>query len=168
MAKSPLLQQLEDAHFEHGIHYIESEAHGLKKLQSNELAHINQILTGSKEDPWRFEPIQITLANGHTQHFNIISNPLARAREILGYAHIMEGNDDFIAAAQYLYTTLVREHLFKDANRRTAALAVYWILLAHDLEADPHAIIKLKVGNLHDPKEYSDFIQRLEALIHAL
>ncbi|GIL18571.1 MAG: hypothetical protein BroJett040_23220 [Oligoflexia bacterium] len=172
MPKSMLQKQLEESHFEHGIAYVENESHGLKKLHTNELSHLNQILTGSKgdtaSDPWRFEAAAVTLPTGHTQHFNVVSNPINRAREILGFAQIMEGNGEIIAGAQYLYTTLVKEHLFKDANRRTAALATYWILLSHDYEVDPHVLIKLKVGNLHDPKEYADFIQRLEALIHKI
>lgn len=165
MTSSILQKQLEAARFEHGISYVEHEYSGNKKLQTMELAHLNQILTGSPKDPWRFEAVQVNLPTGHSQHFNVITNPFARARELLSLASIMEGNDDYIAAAQYLYTHLVKEHLFKDANRRTAALAIFWILLSNNVKADPHALIQLKVGNLHDPKEYADYINRLEVLI---
>lgn len=165
MPKSLLQKQADEAHFSHAIAYVRNEAHGLKKLHTSELARLNQILTGNNEDPWRFTQTKIQLPTGHIEEMSMIENPMAKAREILGDTHQLEANDKVSEAALSIYTRLVTAHLFNDANRRTAALAAYWVLESHNQNVDPHAIVKIPVGNLRDHEQLSKFSTLFTALI---
>ena len=166
MPKSFLQKTLEDQRFAHGVDYVQMESRGLKKLNTTELAHLNKILTGHLHDdvdPWRFESTVVTLPTGHSENVNVISNPVARAREILGDSNQRAGNGEPKEAATDLYMRLVLEHLFKDANRRTALLAGYWILNSNNVAVDPFKLIKIPVGNLRSESEKKIFLLALKS-----
>ena len=165
MSKNVLQKELENQRFEHAVSYVEHDSHGLKKLTTTELAHLNNILTGENSDPWRAGSVQVKIPTGHVQNFNMISNPMMRAREILGDAAIVAGNGDLLEACVFLYTTLVTEHLFTEANRRTAALAVYWTLCAHNTEIDIHQLLKIPVGNLRQESDRQNWINEFKKMI---
>jgi hypothetical protein len=162
---NPLYQQLEDKRFLHGISYSLSAAHGLKKLTASELAHLNQLLTDSEEnDPWRFETKTIHFPGGHAE-INVHNNPINKAREIAGTSQEMAGNGKILEAAVYLYSELVLNHLFHDANRRTAVLATIWLLEHANVSIDPHQLLKIPLGNLRNPQDLQQLRKSMAALI---
>lgn len=162
---NPLYKQLEDKRFQHGVSYTLEAAHSLKKLTSSELAHLNQILTDSEElDPWRFQTTTIQFPGGQAE-ISVHNNPLNRAREIAGTAQEMAGNGQILEAAVYIYSHLVLEHLFHDANRRTAVLATLWILEHSNLSVAPQRLLKVPLGNLRNPMDLQKLKNEISALI---
>ena len=109
--KNPLQEQLDEKKLNHAIAYVNAEALGIKKINSNELAHLNQLLNSQANsqptEAWRFEATQVSLPSGHTQHFNVVSNPIQRARDILGHALQRAGNGEAIEGATDIYIQLV-------------------------------------------------------------
>lgn len=163
MPKNPLQQQLEEARFQHGVDYVRFESHGKKKLGTSELARLNEHLSGH-DSPWRFDPMRISIPGGHQVEFNVIGNPVSTARTILGNAFEKAGNGQVIEAACELYMNLMLEHLFIDANRRTAVLATIWLLESYDINVDPRDLYQVPVGNLRDSSERTDFMDRCRNL----
>jgi hypothetical protein len=147
--KSMLQKQLDQQKFLHGIKYVQQISGGIKKLTSNELAYLNHLITNhTTEDTWRMDPAEIEIPTGAKFQVNIISNPLARAREIIGDAFQKAGNGQVIEAAADMYSKLVMDHLFKDANRRTAVLATIWLLNSHGIDIDPIKLHEIPLGDL--------------------
>lgn len=160
--KSELQKQLDQQKFLHGISYVQQISSGIKKLTSNELAYLNHLITNHKtEDTWRFDPVEVQIPSGAKVHFNIISNPLARARDIIGDAFQKAGNDEIIEAAAMLYSQLVMEHLFKDANRRTAVLATIWLLNSNGVDADPLKLHDIPIGDLRAPGSMQELVKKI-------
>jgi hypothetical protein len=159
-----LKKQLEQEKFLHAVTYVKNEARGIKRLSSNELAHLNQMLT-MNDDPWRAHPVKITIPSGDTHDFNVMANPQASARSFIGAALEMLGNDDLLGAVFYLYVKLVTEHLFTDANRRTAVLAILWLCESFGKPIDPDAILNIPVGNLRSPKDLAKLKSDLASLL---
>lgn len=145
-----LKKQLEEQKFVRGAAYVQASAHGLKRMTTSELAYLNRMLTGNEDEQWRLEATSVTIPSGQTHQFNILSNPMHSARDILGNAQQLAGNQDYLEAAFFLYSHLILQHLFIDANRRTAALAVFWVLLAHDQTIDVRKLAALEVGDLRE------------------
>lgn len=164
-SKNPLQKQLEHQRFLHGVDYVKRESHSLKKLTTSELARLNQILTGSDQDPWRFETVHVQIPTGHIQEFNLVSNPISRAREILSHAFEELGNRHLLQSTCDLYSHLVLEHLFQDANRRTSVLATIWLLDVAGVNVDPENLLKVPLGNLRNPAEKEKFVRAIAALI---
>lgn len=164
--KNPLKLILDDEKFEKAISYVKQSAGSIKHLSSSELAHLNQILTGN-EEAWRLMAVQVQIPSGDVQHFNVISNPIHRAREIIGDSLQMVGNSQVVEAAQHLYVHLVREHLFKEANRRTAVLAVLWVAEMSGIVIDPKTLLQIKVGNLRNPSDERALGQKVKQLLGA-
>lgn len=162
---NPLQKQLEEQKFLHAVAYVEQATNGPKILTTAELAYLNQMLTDKKREPWRMEPIAVTIPTGKTHHFNLMSNPVPVARDILGEAFSIAGNGDRLQAAVQLYSKLILAHLFIDANRRTAALAVLWMLRAHNANIDPILLEKYSVGDLRDINDLQKLSQKLSMLI---
>lgn len=161
--KNPLQKQLEEQKFLHGVAYVEQASGTIKKLSSSELMHLNQLLTSKQPDNlvaqpelWRLDAVKIEIPGGEVV-LNMLSNPLNRAREITGDALEMAGNQKILEAACYLYSQLVLEHLFQDANRRTAVLATIWLLGNFGVQVDAHQLLAVPIGNLRDPQELKDF-----------
>ena len=169
--KSPLQKQLEEQKFLHGVAYVEQASGTIKKLSSSELMHLNEILTNKLPDNqvipqelWRLEAVKIEIPGGEVT-LNMLSNPLSRAREITGDALEMAGNQKVLEAACYLYSQLVLEHLFKDANRRTAVLATIWLLGNFGIEVNAHQLLAVPIGNLRVPQEMAEFQAQVAKLL---
>lgn len=164
--KNPLQKQLEDQRFLHGLAYVEQSARGLKILSTSELAHLNRLLTGeSAGEPWRFEQASVQIPSGRTHHFNIVSNPIVSAREIVGNAWQTAGNQELLKAALALYSQLVLHHLFNDANRRTAVLATLWLALSHGGRFDGIALADFPIGDLRDPADLGKLAEKLKHIV---
>jgi hypothetical protein len=160
-----LQQQLQAQRFLHGIDYVQASAGGLKVLNSGELAHLNCILTGSTGDPWRLESAVISIPTGQTHEFNVLHNPVSLARDILSEVQGVVGSGDLLKAAHTLYTQLVLRHLFRDANRRTAALGTLWLVLSEGGSLDATELDRLPVGDLRNPQNVQQLHSSLNALI---
>lgn len=165
--KGPLWKIREDQLFLKGVDYVRHQAGGIKRINSQELAHLNQIMTETTDEPWRFEPVEVTIPGGDVHHFNIVSNPINRARDLCGQAVQIAGNGDVHDAALYLYIELVLAHLFKDANRRTAVLATLWILEHGGIRVDPQALLNIPLGNLRAEAERKIFEEKFTRLVEA-
>lgn len=164
-SKNPLQEQLSEKRFLHGVDYVKQNTTGIKKISTSELAHLNQILTGQTDEPWRYEEAVVQIPSGQTHQLNVLSNPVHAARDLLGAAEQIAGNHDFVEAAFRLYTQLVLLHLFNDANRRTAALATFWLLRSHAVDIDAHALAKIAVGDLRQKADYTLLRNQFEALV---
>lgn len=165
MSKNPLQMQLEEARFQHGIDYVRFESKGKKRLGTSELARLNEHLSGN-ENPWRVTAMKIQIPGGHQVDFNVIANPVVIARKILGDAFEKAGNDKLAEAASEMYMNLMLEHLFIDANRRTAVLATIWLLESHGTVIDPKDLYQIPVGNLRELNSRRDFLQRCYDLVN--
>lgn len=161
---NPLQKQLEEQRYLHGVAYVEQSAGGLKILSTSEVAHLNQILTGESEDPWRFEPISIRMASGKTHFFNVHTNPILLAREVIGEAMRLAGNQELVEGALHLYSQFVISHLFKDANRRTAILATLWLFESHGKHVNARELADFSVGDLREESDLLSLHKKLKEL----
>lgn len=168
-----LQKQLDDQRFLHAVSYVQQASGTIKKLSSSELLHLNEILTSRSHDnqispaePWRFESTNVKIPGGEVV-LNVLSNPLSRAREITGDALEMAGNQQILEAACYLYSQLVLEHLFKDANRRTAVLATIWLLGNFGIQINAQQLLTVPLGNLRNPQEMATFRSQIQNLLPA-
>lgn len=169
MAPANFLQkQLEDQRFLHGIDYVVKSSHGPKILSTSELAHLNRLLTGDSagdKEPWRFERMSVKIPSGRTHHFNILSNPIVTAREIVGNAWQMAGNQEVVDAAYYLYSQLVLSHLFNDANRRTAVLATLWLVRSHGGTLNARELADFPIGDIREMGDQQVLAAKVQTLI---
>ncbi|MEK7358127.1 MAG: Fic family protein [Bdellovibrionota bacterium] len=163
--KSALWKIREEQLFRRGAENVRHAAGGIKKINSQELVHLNQLMTETSDEPWRFEPVEITIPGGQTHLFNLVSNPINRARDICGQALQIAGNGEPRKAALYLYTELVLAHLFKDANRRTAVLATLWILENDGIRVDENTLLNIPLGDLRDDADRKTFEEKFRALV---
>ncbi|MFN8370350.1 MAG: hypothetical protein U0T83_06970 [Bacteriovoracaceae bacterium] len=161
---NPLLKQLEEQRFEHALSYADDSSHNLKKLTSQELVHINQLLT-KQESVLRLSNAEIQLKNGKIQSFSMISNPLIRARDVIADARDIAFTGDLGEAVFHLYTQLILDHLFNDANRRTAAVAAYWLMGEKHIKIDVYTLLEIPVGDLRDLKTLKELRQDIEVLV---
>lgn len=150
MTSNVLKKQLELVRFEKTMDYVMSSAGGMKRLNSSELAHLNNMLTHKTEDPWRAEETTISLPSGETREITMISNPQVQASEIINRAREEAGDGDLVEAAVILYSELVLGHLFRDANRRTAVCAASWILMEHGKSIPAMGLLELGLGDLRE------------------
>src|SRR4051812_14562373 len=120
MAKNPLNNLTDEQRFLQGVNYVRQASGSIKKINSGELEHLNKLLSDVEGDTWRFSEMQVQIPSGKSHLFSLLSNPIAKAKEILGNAVQMAGNREPKKAAEYLYCELILGHLFQDANRRTA------------------------------------------------
>ncbi|HEX4924142.1 MAG TPA: Fic family protein [Bdellovibrionales bacterium] len=149
-----LKKQLELVRFEKTIEYIHTTARSHKKhLNVPELAQLNNMLTHTNDDPWRVESVSLRLPSGRIEKMSMISNPLFEARDIIFRARDEAEQGNLAEAASYLYSQLVLKHFFKDANRRTAVAAVYWLLLERDVEIPAMGLLQLGLGDLRMEKQ---------------
>lgn len=111
------------------------------------------------------EPASVTIPSGHTHHFNVINNPIPLARDVIHHAEELAANRDFVGAALYLYSQLVLKHFFRDANRRTAALATLWLLQAEGAAVDAQALDGLVIGDLRNAADLESLRKNFESLV---
>jgi hypothetical protein len=148
-----LKKQLELVRFEKAIEYIQANLHGQKHLNAQELAQINNMLNSTHEDPWRAETTSIQLPGGRRETMALISNPVFAARDIIFKARDTLEQGQISQSAAALYSDLVLCHLFKDANRRTAVAAVFWLLLEKGIEIPAMGLLQLGLGDLRMEKQ---------------
>ena len=160
-----LRQQHEAQRLRHAIEYVSNATRTLKKLTSSELSRINQIIVAGTDTGWRFQQATIQIPSGKVHKFNLISNPIENARRILGDAYDMSNNNDVKDAAIFLYFQLVEEHLFENANRRTAALAAQWLLNEKDIELDTLELLEIPLGDVREPTERNELSKRILELM---
>jgi Fic/DOC family len=160
-----LRMQHEELRLRHAVDYVLTATKSAKKLTTSELARLNRIITAGEDTAWRSEPVSIKIPSGKVQKFSLISNPMDDARRILGRAYDLASDGAVKEAAVYVYLQLVEEHLFQEANRRTAALAVQWILNEHDLEIDTLELLKIPVGDVRDGGEQKILMERVLGLM---
>jgi hypothetical protein len=165
MAKNPLITQLEDQRFLHAVNYVEANANGLKKLTATELSQLNQLLTGQAGDPWRLSPASVTIPSGKTHQFNVLSNPIHQARDIINSALQTASTGDLVDATFNIYSRLILAHLFNDANRRTAALASLWLVRYHGKDLDAISLASGALGDLRERSDSENLANKIAALI---
>ncbi len=163
-SKNPLQKQLDYQKFLHGVYYVSQSSRGIKKLTSSELAHLNTLITSQTDEVWRLTPMEVQIPTGKKIQFNVVNNPIHRARDIIGNALQKAGNQQIFEAASYLYSQLVLEHLFKDANRRTAVLATLWLLQEFGVEVDAEKLHQVPIGDLRDSMSFNSLSDRIRAL----
>jgi|GEM_PF-568396 len=148
-----LARQLENARFERAFDVVESLALHRALLTTAELARVNIILTGSRQDddPWRREPVTLVLPNGKKHDFALITDPLLTTRETLHRATALAESGGVVNAAVDVYAGLVMSHMFRDGNRRTAALAAHYFLKRYGVPLSGLAIHEIGLGDLREP-----------------
>ncbi|MGZ3721921.1 MAG: Fic family protein [Bdellovibrionales bacterium] len=165
MSKGPLQNQMDEQRFLQGVNYVLQAARSIKKINTSELEHLNKILTDGDDESWRFEEAQVQIPTGKSHHFSLLSNPINKAREILGNAMQMAGNREPEKAALYMYCELILGHLFQDANRRTAVLATIWVLHSEGLIIDAQKFLDIPVGDLRVDSERKAYGEKFLSLL---
>jgi len=143
-----LQRQLERARFERALEVADSMVEKKAFLNTAELGRINNILRGTTGEPWREEMAVCVLPSGKQQSFQILADPLSKAKEILNNAKERAASGEVIDAAADLYAQLVLTHVFKDANRRTAVVAAAYLLKLYDVEISAMGLHELGLGDL--------------------
>jgi hypothetical protein len=160
-----LHKQLQEQRFLHAEAYVRRSSGTLKHLTTSELAHLNNMLTGGHLDPWRLEPVNVTIPSGDTHHFNVLNNPIPQARDIVGHALDLAANGMVREAAFFLYSRLVLHHFFNDANRRTAVLATLWLVQSQGLDLDVKALSRFAIGDLREPRDLNALKDKITSLL---
>ena len=144
-----LQKQLERSRLERALEVVDSLITKGAFLNTAELARINSIVLGSNvEDPWREGATICTLRSGKQRPLQLIEDPVRRAKEILNFAKEKAIHGDAIDAAADLYADLVLNHVFKDANRRTAVVAAYMLLKQSNIGISAIGLHELGLGDL--------------------
>ena len=167
-----LKRQLEIARFERAKGVIESLAEHRALLTTMELARVNDILTGVGQaqggqtlEPWREEPMTVTLPSGQTHTFALLRDPKLSTREILHKAtELAQEGGNALDAAIDAYAGLVLLHAFKDANRRTAVLAAHYFLQRYGVPLSGLAIHEIGLGDLRE----EGTLQSLRETVHQM
>lgn len=166
---NPLQKQLNHQKFLTTIDYVRKAASGPKVLMTHELAQINLMMLGrdthSDFEPWRMEAMNVRIPSGKDLQFNVVSNPINRARDVIGHALHLANNGDGLEGAFFLYSQLVLSHLFKEANRRTAVAGSLWILLIAGLDCDASSLLELPIGDLREPQSLADLRAAMKAIV---
>lgn len=165
MTSDFLRKQHEEQRLNHAIDYVHEATKSAKKLSTSELARLNRIITAGDDTAWRSKPVNIQMSSGKVQKFSLISNPMDDARRILGHAYDEASNGAVEDAAVYVYLQLIEKHLFQEANRRTAALAMQWLLNEHEFDVDTLELLKIPVGDVRDASEKKSLVEQILKLI---
>lgn len=143
-----LKKQLERTRFERALEIIENMVDRHAFLNSAELGRINNVLRGELTEPWREGAAVCALPTGKQHSFQLMSDPVSKCREILTKAKDRAASGEVIDGATDLYADLVLTHVFKDANRRTAAIAAAYLLKNYGFEVSPMGLHDLGLGDL--------------------
>lgn len=157
MKQNLLKRQLEITRFERAIEATEGLADHRALLTTSELARLNRILTGKADDPWRQDTVTLTLPSGKIETLALIADPQNTAREKLHRATERAEGGLVLDAAIDLYLELILAHVFKDANRRTAALGSHYILRRYGSPITGIMLHELGVGDLRQPGQTEAF-----------
>ena len=150
MAPDSLKRQLEIARFERALEVTESMANHRALLTTAELARLNGILTGKNDKPWREGQVTIELPSGKTETLQLVADPVVTAREKLHRATELAEGGNVIDAAVDIYAGLVLEHVFTDANRRSAVLAAHYFLTRYGVPLSGLALHEIGLGDLRE------------------
>ena len=161
------------ARFERALEVAESMANHRVLLTTTELIRLNNILTGkdpdSDADPWRKEPVTITLPSGNTETLALIADPKVTAREKLHKATEMAESgasvESAVDAAVEIYTDLVLAYVFADANRRTAVLAAHYFLARYGSTLSGIALHEIGLGDLREPGQKESLRETVRQMI---
>ncbi len=149
-----LQRQLEITRFERAVEVAESLADHRALLTTTELARLNNILTGKKEEnPWRKDAVTIKLPSGKMETLALIADPIQTTREQLHRATEFAERGNMIDAAVDIYAGLVLAHVFEDANRRTAVLASHYFLRRYGAPVSGLALHEIGLGDLREPDQ---------------
>jgi len=159
-----LHRRLELARFDRAIEVSESLADHRALLTTAELERLNRIVTGEKNDPWRQEATTVQLPSGKTENFSLILDAKMTARDKLHRATELAEGGNIIDAAVNVYVDLILAHVFKDGNRRTAALASHYLLRRYGAVLSGIAIHELGLGDLRQEGQ----IELLRETIHQM
>jgi hypothetical protein len=167
-----LKRQLEITRFERARGVIESLAEHRALLTTMELSRVNAILTGAsqtaspnEDEPWRQEPVTITLPSGATHTLSLLRDPKLSSRELLHRAtELSQEGGNPIDAAIDIYVGLVLLHAFKDANRRTAVLAAHYFFQRYGVPLSGLALHEIGLGDLRE----EETIQSLRETVHQM
>ncbi len=152
-----LKQQLEQTRFERALEVSESLAQHRALLTTAELARLNQIISGKNSDPWRHEPVTLTLPSGRVETLTLITDPLLTARDKLHRATETAEAGATLESAIEIYIGLVMAHVFVDANRRTAALASHYFLKRYGSTLTGIALHQIGLGDLRQEGQIEEF-----------
>lgn len=156
-----LKKQLQRVRFEKAISYIEANSNGKKHLNTQELAGLNIMIRGSDDDPWRNEAAVVSIPGGKRAAFGILTNPMINLRNIISNSLQKAANGEVEDAALDLYSQLVLNHFFKDANRRTAVAATHWLLLERNIHISALGLLEFGIGDIRS----EDQLKSLKNLI---
>jgi len=161
-----LKKQLERARFERALEVSESMALRRVLLTTVELARLNCMVIGRppEHDPWRQQPVDITLPSGKTHNMNMIADPKVSVRDKLHRATELAESGAIIDAAVDIYAGLVLVHAFADANRRTAVLAAHYFMTRYGVPLSGLALHEIGLGDLREPGQ----IEALKDTIHQI
>lgn len=155
MSSDSLKRQLEITRFERALEVAESLAVHRALLTTFELARLNAICTGRKEDEqdkvWRTGTVTLQLPSGRTETYSLIADPKAGTRDKLHRATGIAEAGAPIDAAVDIYAGLVLDHFFEDGNRRTAVLAAHYFLQRYGVPLSGLAIHEIGLGDLREP-----------------
>lgn len=146
-----LRRQLERARFERALEVAESMVGTGAFLNTAELARINNILRGETDEPWREDAAVCRLPSGRDEAFQVLADPITKAKEILRAAKDRAAAGEVIEAAADIYAQLVLIHVFKDANRRTAVVAAAYLLRLYGQDISAMGLHELGLGDLRVP-----------------
>ena len=164
---SDLQNQLERTRFERALDVAQSLADHRALLTTAELARLNNILTGHKDDddPWRHETVTLTLPSGKMETFGLITDPVKTTREKLHRATELADNGFVVDAVIEIYTGLVMAHAFRDANRRTATLAAHYFLHRYGVPLSGLALHEIGLGDLRQPGQIESLKETLQQMM---
>jgi hypothetical protein len=145
-----LKRQLERARFERALEIAESMVETGAFLNTAELGRINNVLMGEHTEPWRETAAVCKLPSGHNENFQVLADPITKAKEILTHAKNRADGGEVVEAAADVYAQLVLTHVFKDANRRTAVVAAAYLLKLHGIQVSALGLHELGLGDLRD------------------
>ena len=160
----PLKRALEQARFERAMEVAASIGEHRALLTTAELARLNRILTGAKDDvdPWRREPATLTLIGGKSLNLDLIADPVMNCRDKLHRCTEIAERRSPMDATIAIYTDLVLSHFFNDANRRTAALAAHYFFSRYDIPLSGLILHELGLGDLREPGQIESLKETLE------
>lgn len=154
-----LKKQLEKARFERTLKIVEGLATARGQMTATELARLNDIILGHNApghttpdtNPWRRDPVDITLPSGKKVSFSVLTEPSLAIRDL--FHRCTEGAEGgaVINAAVEAYLGIVKLHPFFDGNRRSAVIAAHYYLTRYEIPVSGTALYELGLGDARDP-----------------
>lgn len=160
-----LKKQLELSRFERALEVADSMVESSVFLNTAELARLNQVITGVQTDPWRAGVAICKLPSGRDATFQVLADPINKAKEILRGAKNRADAGEVVDAACDVYAQFVLTHVFADGNRRTAVVAAYFLLKAHGYSVSAVGLHELGLGDLRIESQMEALRETLRGLV---